>query len=128
MRNNGSYNYVDFNIPWSLNLTYAFQLERRPSTFSRSDSSIITQTVNVSGDINFTPRWKVAFSTGYNLVEKQITFTSIDIYRDLHCWEMRLGLIPFGFRKSFNFSLNVKAQVLQDLRLLRRRDFRDAVN
>lgn len=128
MRNNGAYNYVDFNIPWTVNLTYAFNLERRPSAFSRSDSSVVSQTVTLSGDLNFTPRWKLAFSSGYNMVEKQMTFTSIDIYRDLHCWEMRLGLIPFGYRKSFNFSLNVKAQVLQDLRLLRRRDFRDAVN
>jgi hypothetical protein len=128
MRNNGAYNYVDFNIPWTVNLTYAFNLDRRPSSFSLSDSSVITQTITLGGDINFTTRWKVAFNTGYNIVEKQITFSSIDIYRDLHCWEMRLGLIPFGFRKSFNFSLNVKAQVLQDLRILRRRDFRDAVN
>ncbi len=128
MRNNGAYNYVDFNIPWSLNLTYAFTLERRPSRFSKSDSSVVTQTITVGGDINFTARWKVAVNTGYNVVLKQITFSSIDIYRDLHCWEMRLGLIPFGFRRSFNFSLNVKAQVLQDLRLVRRRDFRDAIN
>ena len=126
MRNSGYYNYVDFNIPWTVNITYAFNLERRPSAFSKSDSSVVTQTINLNGDINFTSRWKVAVATGYNIVEKQITFSSIDIYRDLHCWEMRLGLIPFGFRKSFNFSLNVKAQVLQDLKLTRRRDFRDA--
>ena len=126
MRNNGYYNYVDFNIPWTVNLTYAFNLERRPSAFSKSDSSVVSQTINLNGDINFTSRWKVAVATGYNIVEKQITFSSIDIYRDLHCWEMRLGMIPFGFRKSFNFSLSVKAQVLQDLKLTRRRAFQDA--
>lgn len=128
MRNGGYYNYVDFNIPWTLNVSYALNLTRTPSKYSLSDSPIVTQTINLQGDINFTPRWKVAFSTGYNVVQKQITFSSIDIYRDLHCWEMRLGLIPFGVRKSFNFSLNVKAQVLHDMRLIRRRDFRDAVN
>ncbi len=128
MRNNGLNDYVDFNIPWSINLNYAFNLERRPSVYSKKDSSIISQTVTMGGDINFSPRWKVAFNTGYNFVLKQITYSSIDIYRDLHCWEMRLSLIPFGYRKSFNFTLNVKAQVLQDLKLVRRRDFRDAVN
>jgi len=40
---------------------------------------------------------------------------------------MRLGTIPFGPRKSYNFTLNVKASILQDLRLVRRRDYRDAV-
>lgn len=128
MRNDGMANYVDFNIPWSINLTYSFNLERRPSIYSLKDSSIKTQNITINGDFNFTPRWKVAFSTGYDLTNKQITFSSIDIYRDLHCWEMRLGLIPFGYRKSFNFTLNVKAQILQDLRLVRRRDFRDAIN
>jgi hypothetical protein len=39
---------------------------------------------------------------------------------------MRLGTVPFGPRKYYNFTLNVKASVLQDLKLLRRRDYRDA--
>ena len=90
MRNIGYYNYVDFNIPWTVNITYAFNLERRPSAFSKSDSSVVTQTINLNGDINFTSRWKVAVATGYNIVEKQITFSSIDIYRDLHCWDCLL--------------------------------------
>ncbi|MEN9339778.1 MAG: hypothetical protein RIQ62_1090, partial [Bacteroidota bacterium] len=53
------------------------------------------------------------------------TYTSFTIYRDLHCWEMRLNLIPFGLLKSYNFTLNVKSTVLQDLKLVRRKDFRD---
>jgi hypothetical protein len=64
-------------------------------------------------------------SSGYDINEKSMTFTSIDIFRDLHCWEMRLQLSPFGFRRSYNFGLNVKAAVLQDLKLNRRKDFRD---
>jgi hypothetical protein len=45
----------------------------------------------------------------------------------MHCWEMRLSTIPFGQRKSFYFTLQVKAQVLNDLKLIRRRDYRDAL-
>ena len=127
MRNNGYNNYVDFNIPWTLNFGYSLLLEKRPSTFSRSDTSILNQNVTISGDFNFTPRWKLGISSGYNFVQKEITYTDVRIYRDLHCWEMSLGFVPFGIRKSFNFQLNVKAQVLQDLKLTRRRDFRDAV-
>jgi lipopolysaccharide assembly outer membrane protein LptD (OstA) len=128
MRNNGYQQYVDFNIPWSLNLTYSFNLTRQVSSYSKRDTNLISQTISFNGDFNLTDRWKVSFNSGYNLVEKKMTFTSIDIHRDLHCWEMRLGLMPFGDRKSFNFTLNVKAQVLQDLKLTRRRDFRDAIN
>lgn len=128
MRNNGYSNYVDFNIPWTLNIGYSLLLERRPSAYSKSDTSIVNKNLTLGGDFNFTPRWKLGISSGYNFVQKEITYTDVRVYRDLHCWEMSLGFIPFGYRKSFNFQLNVKAQVLQDLKLTRRRDFRDAVN
>ena len=84
-------------------------------------------TFSFGGDFNLTQQWKIAVTSGYNFSEKQLQVTSIDIYRDLHCWEMRLGAVPFGPRKNYNFTLNVKASVLQDLKLLRRRDFRDAL-
>ncbi|GAA4456057.1 putative LPS assembly protein LptD [Rurimicrobium arvi] len=125
MRNNGYNNYVDFNIPWNLNFSYALTLTRTPSAYSRKDTSIVNQNIMITGDFNFTPRWKLGFSTGYNLVNKQVSTTSIDVYRDMHCWEMHLNLIPFGDRRSFFFTLNVKAQVLQDLKLTRRRTFFD---
>ena len=38
---------------------------------------------------------------------------------------MHMQAVPFGPRKSYNFTLNVKAAVLQDLKIMRRRDFRD---
>jgi hypothetical protein len=128
MMQNGGYNsYIDFDIPWSLNIAYTLNLDSRYTSFSKSDTLIVTQTMLFSGDFNLTPRWKVTFSSGYDFDYKQLTLTSIDIYRDLHCWEMRLGTIPFGPRKSYNFTLNVKASILQDLKLVRRRDFRDVV-
>ncbi len=126
---NGRYNdYVDFNIPWTINVSYSLNLDKRYAAFSRRDTLTVTQNMMLNGDFNVTDRWKIAFSTGYDFSLKSLTITSIDIYRDLHCWEMRLGTIPFGPRKSYNFTLNVKASILQDLRLMRRRDFRDAVN
>ena len=124
----GGYNdYVDFNIPWSVNLAYALTMNNTYQAGSKHDSVTYNQNVMLSGDFNITEHWKLTYSTGYDFTARQLTFTSIDIYRDLHCWEMRLGAIPFGPRKSFNFMLNVKASILQDLRLQRRRDFRDAV-
>lgn len=125
MRNNGYSRYVDFNIPWSLNFIYSLNMTRQPSMYSRSDTSLVNQTLQVNGDFNFTPRWKLGFSTGYNLVDKKVTLTSLDIYRDMHCTEMHLNIIPFGGRRSFYFMLNVKAQVLQNLKLTRQRNFLD---
>jgi hypothetical protein len=127
MQNGGYYNYVDFNIPWSLNLSYSLNVDKQYAAYSKSDTTVLGQNLMFSGDFNLTSRWKVSVSSGYDFETNSLTFTSIDIYRDLHCWEMRLGTIPFGPRKSFNFTLNVKASILQDLKLVRRRDYRDAV-
>lgn len=122
-------NYVDFNIPYTLRVNYNLRLnknfKRDAITNAFKDTLIFGQDLNFSGDVNLTPKWKIGLQSGYDFINKNLTFTSIDIYRDLHCWEMRMNLIPFGFQKSYNFSLNVKAAVLQDLKLIRRKDFRD---
>lgn len=124
----GGYNgYVDFDIPWSFNVAYTLNVDKLYSFYSKNDTTTLTQNLLFSGDFNLTSRWKVTFSSGYDFTNKALTITSIDIYRDLHCWEMRLGTIPFGPRKSYNFSLSVKASILQDLKLVRRRDYRDTV-
>ncbi|MCB9065177.1 MAG: LPS-assembly protein LptD [Chitinophagales bacterium] len=124
-----SNDYVDFNVPWNMTLTYALQISKTYLSTSKKDTvQISSHNVGINGDVNLTPRWKLVVGTSFNIVEKKLQMTQIDIYRDLHCWEMRLTAVPFGDRKFYSFTLNVKAQVLQDLKLLRRRDYRDAVN
>ena len=123
----------DFSSPWNITINYTF-------TYTTSDNynyyrllsnqkydSRIVQTLNIIGDINITRKWKVGFTTGYDIQNKDFSYTSIDIYRDLHCWEMRLNWIPFGPRKGWSFQINVKASVLQDLKYKMQRDFRDNI-
>jgi hypothetical protein len=83
------------------------------------------QTLGLSGQINITPKWKFTFNTGWDFTNNGLAFTSVNIYRDLHCWEMRFSWVPIGPRQSWNFSINVKASILQDLKLNRKKDFRD---
>jgi len=123
----GYNNYLDFKVPWSINISYSMRLVSNYQLGTQRDSLILSHNAMFSGDFNLTPKWKITFTSGYDFTSKQIAMTSIDLYRDMHCWEMRLGTIPFGPRKSYNFTLNVKASILQDLRLVRRRDYRDAV-
>ncbi len=124
----GGYNeYVDFNVPWNVSFSYSLGVSNNYIATRRADTLVLGQFVQVQGDVNLTPRWKITASTGYDFTSKKLQITDISIYRDLHCWEMRLNTIPFGIQKSYTFSLSVKASVLQDLKLQRRRDFRDAV-
>jgi lipopolysaccharide assembly outer membrane protein LptD (OstA) len=117
--------YTDFNIPWNLEINYSIGIRKNYLVKSKKDTLELDQNLLVRGDINLTEKWRIGFSSGYEFRTKQLTYSSFDIFRDLHCWEMKLGLIPFGPRKSYNFSLNVKSSVLQDLKLVRRKDFRD---
>ena len=111
--------YIDFNIPWTLNVNYNIIYQKPFYT------PTITNSLTFSGDVRMTSNWKVGFNSGYDFVKKDFTYTSMDIYRDLHCWEMRLSVIPFGTRKSYVFNINVKSAVLQDLKLTRRKQWFD---
>jgi hypothetical protein len=75
--------------------------------------------------VNVTKKWKVGFHSGFDFVAKNFTYTTFDIYRDLHCWEMRLNWVPFGPHKMYMITLAVKASTLQDLKLMRKRDWYD---
>jgi hypothetical protein len=111
--------FVNFNVPWSLTVNYNYNYAKP------AQKSIISQTVTFSGDMNLTDNWKVAFSSGYDFTQKQVNLTSIDLYRQLHCWEFKFSWIPVGPRQYFLFTLNVKSSVLQDLKINRRRDWFD---
>jgi hypothetical protein len=88
-------------------------------------NTIITQSFGFSGDLSVTKKWKVSCSSGYDFVSKQITYTSFNFSRDLHCWNMTLTWIPFGFRQSYMFSIYVKTAILRDLKYNKQSDWRD---
>ena len=117
--------YVDFDIPWSFGVNYNFRYTSTWKAAEQKRAPTIVQTLNFHGQLNITPKWKVTLTTGWDFTNNQLAYTSVDIYRDLHCWEMRFGWVPKGARQQWNFSINVKASVLQDLKLNKKKDFRD---
>jgi lipopolysaccharide assembly outer membrane protein LptD (OstA) len=90
-----------------------------------TNTTNITQAMNVSGDLSISEKWKVNFNTGYNFDSKEITQTMIGIARDLHCWQMNVNWVPFGRFTSYNIDIRVKSSILQDLKVSRRRTFFD---
>lgn len=118
--------YIDWNNPWSFSLRYNLNYTGRNLPGAGGTKNEVVQTIGFSGDVSITPKWKVSFNSGYDLkLNKLASNTSVNIYRDLHCWEMRFNWIPIGNYKSWNFYIKVKASVLQDLKLTRKKDFRD---
>ena len=109
--------FVDFNVPWNISASYSFQY----SKFQLLSS--ITNTLNFNGDLSVTPKWKVQYNSGFDFRLKKLSLTQFSIYRDLHCWDMAFRWIPFGPYRSYSVDIKVKASILQDLKLSRRRDF-----
>ncbi len=111
--------YVDFDVPWNLSVFYNINYSK-PAL-----NEILTQSVTFNGDLSVTKKWKVSVTSGYDFTSKKMTLTSFNVYRDLHCWEMRFNWVPFGFRQSFSVDINVKSSVLRDLKMSRRKDWYD---
>ncbi len=106
--------YVDFNVPWSLNFNYTL---RYNATLT---NKTITQTFNFGGDMSLTPKWKFQFNSGYDFTKGEFSYTSLSIFRDLHCWQMSINYIPFGPMQSYFVNINVKSATLQDLKVSKR--------
>ena len=117
--------YADFSMPWNLSFNYSLSYV---STYVAAQFNLkkeVIQTLSISGNVDLTPNWKIAVSTGYDFVNKGISYTSLDIYRDLHCWEMRFNWVPFGYYKSWNFQINIKASSLKDVKYTKQQSYQD---
>jgi len=112
--------YVDFNVPWSINASY--NLNRRKTGYN---DPIITQTITMSGDISISEKTKISMRSGYDFKNKMLTQTSINATRDLHCWRINFNWIPFGRFQSYNLSISAVSALLQDLKLEKRSRFFD---
>ena len=111
LRNNPSM-YVDFSVPWSLNVNYNLRWVKGIST---KDTMQLTQTLAFTGDLSLTKKWKVAFSSTYDVVGQSFAASSISIVRDLHCWQLSIDWVPTGFNRSISFKLNALSPMLQDI-------------
>lgn len=111
--------FVDFNIPWNLAGSFNFQYFTRFDQDTRKEKGDYSAGLIFHGDFNVTPKWKVQFNSGYDIKQKTVATTRFSIYRDLHCWDMSFGWVPFGQYQSYNVTIRAKASILQDLKLLK---------
>lgn len=116
---------VIFDAPWSISFSYTLNYSMQPDLKKGIMDHQIIQTLSFSGSITLTPKWLIGLSSGYDFVNKDFTYTSLNFTRDLHCWEAGLYWVPFGFRTEWNFYIRIKSPILQDVKLERRNASRD---
>ncbi|MDR2962485.1 MAG: hypothetical protein LBU90_02420 [Bacteroidales bacterium] len=114
----GIYSY--FDIPWNLSLNYNLSVPRQyyynEHNVLDSVANRVVQTLGVSGNFSLTKRWKINFSTGWDFQNKGISYTTLNLNRDLHCWEMLFNWVPMGTQKRWEFTIRVKADMLRDVK------------
>ncbi|MEV4885988.1 LPS-assembly protein LptD [Chitinophaga ginsengisegetis] len=124
VRNNPG-EYVDFDIPWRIDLSYSLSYTNTIIPDSGGVVKRITQYVSFNGDFSLTPKWKIGLNSGFDFTNMQIAYTNMYISRDLHDFNLSINLIPFGTYRQFSFTISAKASILKDLRLNRSRQFYD---
>ena len=115
--------YVDFSVPWNISVSYSYSHVSSYVARERNLKSETIQSISLSGNLSLTPNWKLAMTTGYDFVNHGMSYTTVDIYRDLHCWEMRFSWVPFGYYRSWSFQINIKADALRDVKYEKRESY-----
>lgn len=115
--------YVDFSVPWNISVSYNFSYINRFVAREMNLQSETIQSISLSGNLSLTKNWRVAMTTGYDIANKGMSYTTVDIYRDLHCWEMRFSWVPFGYYRSWFFQINIKADALRDVKYEKRESY-----
>ena len=117
--------YMPFKMPWSLSVSYGIVMsEDRSRPIDIKDMRYpykFTQNMNFSGNIGISDNWKINFTSGYNFENKELTTTTLNISRDLHCFEMSCGIVLKPYT-SFNFSFRATSQMLADALKWEKRD------
>jgi hypothetical protein len=122
VRNNPA-EYADFNIPWSVNLSYSLSFTRLLKRDYSGYETQVNSSVNVSGDFNLTPKWKLGASTFYDFRGASIQQLTMFLSRELHCWQLGINITPVGLYRTFNITINPKSGLLRDLKINRSKFF-----
>ena len=99
-------------IPWNLNFAYSAAY----TNTGRSNAGIQSHSLMFGGDFELTPKWKVGFSSGYDIASGGFSFTRMNFSRDLDSWKMTFNWVPFGNNQSYVFFIGVKSGILNDLK------------
>jgi len=102
--------FYKYKLPWDLNLAYSITYSN-----ARRESKIVSNSLMVSANTSLTSKWKVGVSTGYDFVQKGVTFTQLRLERDLLSWRMDFNWAPFG-SSYWGFFIGIKAGVLSDIK------------
>lgn len=109
--------YMKFQIPWSFSISYGLTMyEDRSKDINVKTMRYpysFTQNLNFSGNLKLASNWNCNFASGWDFTTKKISMTTVNISRDMHCFNISCGLV-FGVYTSYHISLRANASTLTD--------------
>ena len=109
--------YMKFNLPWSFSISYGINMaEDRSADINIKTMRYpykFTHNLNFSGSIKLSSNWNISASSGWDFTRHKISMTTVNISRDMHCFNMTCGLV-FGTFTSYNITLRANATALTD--------------
>ena len=109
--NDAEAGFFNAKIPFDLTLAYALTYGN-----TNRENKIIGNSLMVSANTDLTPKWRIGISTGYDFVQKGVTFTQLRFERDLLSWRMDFNWTPLDERTSWFFFIGIKSGVLSDIK------------
>jgi lipopolysaccharide assembly outer membrane protein LptD (OstA) len=103
--------FFNSKIPWDMTFAYSFTYGN-----NNREKQITGNSIMISANTDLTPKWKVGVSTGYDFVQKGVTYTQLRFERDLSSWRMSLNWMPFGNNANWNFFIGIKSGILSDIK------------
>ena len=109
--------YMAYKIPWSFSVSYGVSM--RENTAAKINEKNmrypykLTQNMNFSGNVKISNKWNMNFSSGWDFDDKELTTTTMNISRDLHCFSMSCGVVLKPYT-SYNFSIRANSAMLAD--------------
>jgi len=120
--------YYNFSAPWRINLRYNFKYASVFDTEIQDFVPKYTQTVNTTINMTLNEKWKIGARVDYDFEKRELSYWSMNFYRDLHCWEMSFNFVPFGTYQSYMFRINIKSSIFQGLEWKKQQSWRDNID
>ncbi len=115
--------FTDFNIPWTLNLSYSLNFTRVPKKDYSGFETNSNSSLSFNGDFNLSPKWKMGATGYYDFTTSALQQLNFFISREMHCWQLSINVTPVNVLRSFSITISPKSGMLRDLRINRTRQF-----
>ena len=109
--------YMKFSIPWSFSISYGITMsEDRSRSINVKNMRYpykFVHNLNFSGNVKLSTNWNVNFSSGWDYTNKELSMTTVNISRDMHCFNISAGFV-FGPYTSYHVTMRANASTLTD--------------